>query len=159
MDGFAQRFVKSSLVWLCLGITLGLAMAIVPAWAVYRPAHMHMNMLGFVTMMIFGVGYHVLPRFVGARLWSRTLGGWHWWMSNVGLALMVLGFALRVMPRAQLALGTAMLGFGAFLSAAGAYALAFNMWRTMGGPSTVRLGRNVRRTAAEQRPQTETAGR
>ena len=134
MEWFAKGFVKASVVWLSLGVSLGVAMAAHPAWAAYRTAHMHMNLLGFVTMMIFGVGYHVLPRFTGHPLWSRRLAGWHWWLSNVGLALMVAGFILRL----NLAIGAApaavILTVGGVLSAVGAYAFAVNIWRSMDGP-------------------------
>ena len=134
MDWFAKSFVKASVIWLSLGVSLGVAMAAHPVWASYRTAHMHMNLLGFVTMMIYGVAYHVLPRFTGHPLWSRRIAGWHWWLSNVGLALMVAGFALRV----SLAIGPGPAGiiltFGGVLSALGAYAFAVNIWRTMDGP-------------------------
>ena len=49
MDWFVKAFLKASLVWLVLGVTLGVAMAAHPVWTVYRPAHMHMVLLGFVT--------------------------------------------------------------------------------------------------------------
>jgi cbb3-type cytochrome oxidase subunit 1 len=131
MDWFARAFVRASLVWLVLGVTLGTAMAVHPAWTIYRPAHMHMTLLGFVTMMIFGVGYHVLPRFVGRPLWSRRIAGWHVWVSNVGLAFMCVGFAVRVSISADQRVATAILGAGGALSAIGAYLFAFNAWRTM----------------------------
>ena len=65
MDWFAKAFIKAALVWLGLGVTLGVVMAVSPAAAVYRTAHLHMNLLGFVSMMIYGVAYHVIPRFTG----------------------------------------------------------------------------------------------
>jgi hypothetical protein len=65
VDWFVKRFLQSALVWLGLGVSAGVAMAVHPQWIIYRPAHEHMNLLGFVTMMIFGVGYHVVPRFFG----------------------------------------------------------------------------------------------
>src|SRR5581483_6555590 len=96
MDWFARDFIKSSLAWLAVGVTLGICMAIEPGLTIYAPAHMHINLLGFVTMMIYGVAYHVLPRFTGHPLWSRRLPAWHWFASNIGLAAMVAGLALRV---------------------------------------------------------------
>src|SRR4029079_9549143 len=53
MEWFVKAFLKASLAWLTLGVTLGVAMAAHPAWTVHKPAHMHMVMLGFVTMMIY----------------------------------------------------------------------------------------------------------
>ena len=81
MDPFAKAFIRASLLWFVGGITLGLAMAIHPAWVVYRPAHAHMNLVGFVVMMIFGVGYQMLPRFFKpsvARSFSRARGCWRY---------------------------------------------------------------------------------
>ena len=86
MDWFVKAFLKASVSWLAMGVTLGVAMGIKPAWSIYRTAHLHMLLLGFVAMMIFGVAYHVIPRFTGHALHSRTVAGWHWWLSNVGLA-------------------------------------------------------------------------
>ena len=63
-------FLRASLLWLVVGTSLGAAMAIHPAWAVYRPAHLHALLLGFVMMMIAGVAYHVIPRFTMAALHS-----------------------------------------------------------------------------------------
>ncbi|HUF49370.1 MAG TPA: hypothetical protein VMN60_00965, partial [Longimicrobiales bacterium] len=71
MEPFVRRFIRSSLVWLGAGVLLGLWLSVDPAAVIYRPAHMHANLLGFVSMMIFGVAYHVLPRFTGNALRSR----------------------------------------------------------------------------------------
>jgi cbb3-type cytochrome oxidase subunit 1 len=136
MDVFVKAFLKASLAWLALGVTLGVGMAVHPAWLVYRPAHVHMNLLGFVTMMIYGVAYHVIPRFSGHALHSRRLAIGQWWVSNVGLALMVAGFVTRVHG---FALATAMLGAGGSLAALGAYGFVFNVWRTMDGHPAHRL--------------------
>lgn len=129
MDWFVRAFLKSSLVWLALGVTLGVGMAVRPAWAVYYPAHVHMNLLGFVTMMIYGVAYHVVPRFVGQPLHARRLATWHWWASNCGLAAIVAGFVVR--PTVG-TLGAALLSVGGTFAATGAYMFVYNIWRTLG---------------------------
>lgn len=136
MDWFVRRFVKASLVWFGLGITLGAVMTVRPALIIYRLAHVHMNLLGFVTMMIFGVAYHVIPRFSGHPLHSRRLAGAHWWLSNVGLALLVTGFALA--PH----IGNSnrpILAAGGLLSAAGGFSFIVNLWRTIDGPAVRRV--------------------
>jgi cbb3-type cytochrome oxidase subunit 1 len=135
MEWFVKAFVRASLAWLALGVTLGVAMATHPAWTVYRPAHLHMTLLGFVTMMIYGVAYHVIPRFTGHPLHSRRLAAWHWWASNAGLALMVGGFLLRPSVGAS---ATPVLAAGGLLSALGAYAFAYGTWRTIDGPVGLR---------------------
>jgi cbb3-type cytochrome oxidase subunit 1 len=129
MEWFVRAFLRSSLAWLGLGVTLGVAMAVHPAWTVYRPAHLHMNLLGFVAMMIFGVALHVIPRFAGRPLHSARLAGAQWWMSNGGLALMMIGFGLRAGGAAG---ATLVLGSGGAVSAIGAYTFIYNIWRTLG---------------------------
>jgi cbb3-type cytochrome oxidase subunit 1 len=135
MDWFVKAFLKAALTWLVLGITLGTFMAVYPQWIVYRPAHAHMLLLGFVAMMIFGVAYHVIPRFTGNPLHSRRAPAWHWWMSNLGLANLAIGFALRAhgLPAARWALLV-----GGTLAAAGAYTFAYVIWRTIDGSSAQR---------------------
>jgi cbb3-type cytochrome oxidase subunit 1 len=127
MDSFAKTFIRASLLWFIAGITLGVAMAIHPAWAVYRPAHAHMNLVGFVVGMIFGVGYQILPRFFGHPIHSRGLASAHVWLANVGLSLLVIGFLLApsIGPRSVPVTAT-----GGSLWALGAYGFAYNMWRT-----------------------------
>lgn len=130
MERFVRRFLRASLVWLALGITFGLCMAIHPQWIIYRPAHVHMNLVGFVTMMIFGVAYHVIPRFSGHPLRSNRLPLYHWWVSNLGLVGMVTGFVLQ--PHAR-ALGAVALVSGGILETLGAYLFVYNIWRTLSG--------------------------
>ncbi|HJP84665.1 MAG TPA: hypothetical protein VJ852_01635 [Gemmatimonadaceae bacterium] len=106
-----------------------------------------MNLLGFVTMMIYGVGYHVVPRFFGHPLHSTKLGAVHWWLSNVGLAGMVAGFFMaphfgqRSMP---------VLATGGVLSALGAFAFIYNVWRTIDGQASLR---RTEQAPAARRPQ------
>ncbi|HEX6537447.1 MAG TPA: cbb3-type cytochrome c oxidase subunit I [Gemmatimonadaceae bacterium] len=135
MDWFVRAFLKASLTWLGLGVTLGLLMAVHPTLIIYRPAHLHMNLLGFVTMMIYGVAYHVLPRFSGNPLHSRTMAGIHFGVANAGLLLLVAGFVVR--PWSEVA-GYTVLGAGGVLSAAGAYLFIYNLWRTLDGAVAAR---------------------
>jgi cbb3-type cytochrome oxidase subunit 1 len=130
MEWFVKAFLKASLAWLALGVTLGVAMAAHPVWTIYRLAHMHMVLLGFVTMMIFGVAYHVIPRFAGSPLRSRRAAVVHWWISNAGLTGMVVGFGLRARGAPA---GTPTLAVGGVASATGAYIFVYLMWRTLDG--------------------------
>ncbi|CAN5657398.1 hypothetical protein BH23GEM9_BH23GEM9_36250 [soil metagenome] len=131
MEPFVRRFIRSSLVWLGAGVLLGLWMAIDARAGVYRPAHMHANLLGFVSMMIFGVAYHVLPRFSGAALRSRRAANVHLWLANAGLAAMMAGWMMRVTTPEFARYG---LAAGGLASAAGAFLFIGNIWLTLGGP-------------------------
>ena len=129
MEPFVRNFIRSSLIWLGGGVLLGMSMAIAPMQAmVYRPAHVHANLLGFVSMMIFGVAYHVIPRFSGSPLRSRRMARWHLWIANIGLGCLVGGWLVR--PSVADA-GTIMLGLGALTSATGAFLFITNIWRTL----------------------------
>ena len=110
MEAFVRNFIRSSVLWLGGGVVLGVWMALAPQAIVYRPAHVHANLLGFVSMMIFGVAYHVIPRFTGNPLSSRRLALVHLWIANIGLALLVSGWFIRPW---QWNVGTAALGTGA----------------------------------------------
>jgi hypothetical protein len=131
MEWFVKAFLKASITWLGIGVTLGVAMAVNPQFIIYRPAHVHMNLLGFVTMMIYGVAYHVIPRFTGHPLHSRRIAEVQWWLANSGLLLMVTGFFLAPhgVPAAPFALGG-----GGVLAATGAYCFIYNIWLTIDGP-------------------------
>src|SRR4051812_45724654 len=150
MTWFVKAFLKASLTWLALGVSVGVAMAAHPVWTVYRLAHVHMVLLGFVTMMIFGVAYHVIPRFAGFPLHSRRGATLHWWISNVGFGGMVIRFVLRARG---LSSGTVALALGGSLSALGAYLFVYLIWRTIDGPrstrAAVRRGRAVHTSEAE----------
>jgi len=148
MERFVRLFLKASLAWLALGVTMGVAMAAHPVWTVYRQAHMHMMLLGFVTMMIYGVAYHVIPRFAGFPLHSRRAAVVHLWISNVGLALMVAGFVTRASLAGP---GTVVLSAGGTLSAIGAYTFVYVMWRTLDGTNALRRAKQERE-AARTRP-------
>lgn len=130
MDWYSRRFLKAALVWLGCGVVVGVAMTVRPAWLAYRPVHTHLNLLGFVAMTIFGVAYHVIPRFAGHPLHSPGLAGWHWWLANVGLALLVGGFSLigvtGTLPRWVIIVGGS-------VSAVAAFLFIYNMWRTLDG--------------------------
>ena len=130
METFVRGFVRASLVWFGIGVLIGISMAFVPAQALaYRTAHIHANLLGFVSMMIYGVAYHVMPRFSGNPLYSRRLAALHFWVANLGLALLVAGWGAR-----SWAVGpaTVSLRTGAALSAVGAALFILNIWRTLG---------------------------
>ncbi len=129
MDRFVRLFIRSSLVWLGVGVAIGLLMAFAPAQAtVYRPAHAHANLAGFVSMMIFGVAYHVLPRFTGQPLHAPKLALAHVWLANAGLLLLVVGWLAR---GSGLGLGGVFVPAGGLATAAGAACFIFNIWKTL----------------------------
>ncbi len=86
MDKYAKAFVKASLIYLGIGAITGILMVAHPdlRFPLTR-VHTHINLLGFMAMMIYGVGYHILPRFMGRPVYSHRLGYVQVWLANVTL--------------------------------------------------------------------------
>ena len=87
-------FIAAALVYALLGGLLALAWLAfpqaLPAFALR--AHAHLMLVGFVAMMVFGVGLHVLPRFTGRTLFSERLADAQFVAANLGLVAMVVGW-------------------------------------------------------------------
>jgi cbb3-type cytochrome oxidase subunit 1 len=142
VDRTVVLFLRASLAWLVVGVTLGVCMAVHPPLVAYRTAHIHLLLLGFVTGMIFGVGYHVFPRFSGRPIWSPRLMLPHWYLTNVGVGTMAIAFVLRA---EGVAWSTAVLGAGGASAAVGAYLFAYNIWRTLDAAASPRQAPSARR--------------
>ena len=140
MDWSSRAFLKACLAWFGVGTTLGAVMAAWPSTTMYRAAHFHLNLLGFVSMMIFGVAYHVIPRFVGHPLHRPRLAVAHWWIANAGLIVLTLGFVLVTSIGAR---AFPVRALGGALSAIGAYLFIYNLWRTMDGSPILRRVRRA----------------
>lgn len=128
MDWFVKHFLKASLAWFSAAVLLALLMALVPTLAMYRTAHLHLALLGFVTQMIYGVALHVVPRFFGQPLVSQRMAEIQYWSAQSGLLLLVLGFVGRIHGFGP---ASAMIAVGGSLSALGAACFVINLWRTM----------------------------
>jgi heme/copper-type cytochrome/quinol oxidase subunit 1 len=109
-------FVAAALAYALLGGLLGVVWLASPGHlpALALRAHAHLMLVGFIGMMIFGVGLHVLPRFTGRPLYSERLADAQFAAANLGLLAMVCGW-LAGLPVAA-ATGGALLwaGFVAF---------------------------------------------
>jgi cbb3-type cytochrome oxidase subunit 1 len=128
MERYVSSFLRAALLWLVAGTFLGATMAAHPAWVVYRPAHAHALLLGFVMMFIAGVAYHVIPRFAMAPLRSPRLAVVHLVLANLGLGLLVAGFIGRVRhPQGWLPV----LSVGGICSLVALWLFAWNIWRTL----------------------------
>ena len=96
MDIFVRRFIIMSIVYLGISSLVGIAMLGSEKAMALKFVHSHLNMLGWVSMMIYGVGYHILPKFMGRAMHSKTLGEIQFWMANIGLVAMLLFYTVNV---------------------------------------------------------------
>ena len=98
------RFLKAGMVYFVLGTFLGVLLALPSSRDIlYRVsgarwglAHTHLNLAGFVVMIIFGIAYHILPRFAGKPLHSESWAASHFWIATLATAGMAIGFVAPV---------------------------------------------------------------
>lgn len=127
-------FIRSSLIYLAIGITMGILMIlrVLPDAAAPQyitMAHAHVNLLGWVSMLMFGVGYHILPRFSGRPLHSEGAAKAQLWLTNIGLAAMVIMLFVDAYVKQDILLyGVAPFGV---MYAVGAYLFVYNLWKTL----------------------------
>jgi len=96
MDRFVKNFILMSIVYLIIASVLGILMLAHPSLMALKFVHSHLMLLGWVSMMIYGVGYHILPKFAGRFLKSKAMGEAQFWLANIGLLGMLGFYALGV---------------------------------------------------------------
>lgn len=96
MDRFVRNFIIVSIVYLGVSSLLGVCMLWNQSLMSLKFVHSHLNMLGWVSMMIYGVGYHILPKFAGRPLKYPKMGEFQFWAANIGLIGMLLFYMLDV---------------------------------------------------------------
>lgn len=87
--GVATLFVVAGMIW-------GIQMSITQNHQL-APAHAHNNLVGFVTMAIYGFYYRLVPAAAGKRLAVI-----HFWVALVGALLFGPGIALAVTGQGEL---------------------------------------------------------
>lgn len=89
-----RMFILAALIYALLGGMVGLVWLVEPGLVPGNGPriHGHLMLLGFVGMMVYGVGLHVLPRFSGRSLFSERLGHVQFLLANLGLLVMVAGW-------------------------------------------------------------------
>jgi heme/copper-type cytochrome/quinol oxidase subunit 1 len=120
-------FLYAALAYLLVGVGIGVYMAIDSGARILEPVHAHINLVGFVMFFIFGIGYHILPRFRGRPLRSERLGWLQLWVANVGL----LGFVLLTTTNIYWGVGGALRGVFAGVLAVSFLMFIYNMGRTL----------------------------
>jgi hypothetical protein len=107
MSRLSIRCIKAAFFCLALGVGLGAWFAIDRAQGAWlRPLHAALNLWGWATLMIYGMAYHMLPRFAGRPLRRERLAAAQSWLAIGGIALVALGWVgmLNAIPLAQPAL-------------------------------------------------------
>ncbi len=129
MDKYAKAFVKASLIYFGIGTILGLLMVLVPdARFTLTRIHVHLLLLGFMAMMIYGVGYHILPRFMGRPVYSHRLGNIQAWVANVTLVGLSTSWMVEASQGGVWHFFTILFGIGQGVAV---FMFIFNLWKSM----------------------------
>jgi hypothetical protein len=104
------RFMLTGIVALILGMVIGLYMGPSQDFTLV-PVHVHLNLLGWATMMLIGLYYR------GDAVSAATrLAHWHFWIAFVGLILFVVGLTALYLGNPSLEIVLIIGSFMALLS-------------------------------------------
>jgi cbb3-type cytochrome oxidase subunit 1 len=129
MDKYAKTFVKSSLIYLGIGTIMGVWMVLSPDFRfTLTRVHVHILLLGFMAMMIYGVGYHILPRFMGRPIYSHRLGNIQVWLANITLIGLSVSWMIEGSQGEVWHLWAILFGIGQGVSI---FLFIINLWMSM----------------------------
>lgn len=129
-DKIAVKFTRVSTPYLIFGTTLTVFISLIPdGYIRFRPVIYHTYFLGWIAMMVFGVGYHILPRFADNKVYSPFLMRLNLKLANIGIAGFVFSWLLSIF------FGSAFLSnlrhpFG-ILAASALFIFVYNIWRSL----------------------------
>lgn len=128
MSNITRNFILAGFIFFLIGVTLGAALiinsvrgALVAAAPGIFLSHSHINIFGFIFMVIFGVNYHYIPIFSNRPMYSEKWAGYHLYMMSAGVVGMAIGLAVLSRP---------WIVISAIFEAAGAYLFMFNIIKT-----------------------------
>lgn len=89
------RFLKIAVVYFLVAVCLGLVMGIIHDFA-FTSVHVHLNLLGWVSMALFGIIYSIYPHVAKTKLANS-----HFWLHNIGLPIMQGTLFLQILTENQ----------------------------------------------------------
>jgi cbb3-type cytochrome oxidase subunit 1 len=109
-------FITLALVYALLAGLIGVLRLAAPGWLAgdVPRIHGHLMLLGFIAMMIYGIGLHVLPRFAGRPLYSERLADVQFMLANLGLWGMLYGWLAGAQVALTVGAGLTWLGMALF---------------------------------------------
>ena len=87
------HFLKIAVVYLAIGAGLGLYMGITVQFTL-APVHAHLLLLGWASLALAGIVYHLYPAAATTRL-ARI----HFWLHNLALPVFMVGLGMLLSGR------------------------------------------------------------
>lgn len=91
----AQNLLRISVIFILIGMAVGIGMGMAQDFRL-APAHAHFNLLGFVSLFLAGLYYHVSPR-AGASLLATIQA----WVAVIGAVVFPIGIGIVVLKGPQ----------------------------------------------------------
>jgi cytochrome c oxidase cbb3-type subunit 1 len=130
VDRFVKNFIIASILYLVISSLFGVLMMANHELLTLKFVHSHFMLLGWVSMMIYGVGYHILPRFSGKLLKNKALAEAQFWMANIGLLGMVTFYTLEIY-KPETGIYQTLAVISGFLEVASIVLFFYNMIKTL----------------------------
>ena len=130
MDKYVKNFIIMSIAYLAAASIIGVGMMLSSDWQSLRFVHSHFMLIGWVSMMIYGVGYHILPRFAGKLLKNPWVAELQFWVANAGLIGMVVFYTLLQGSPGNSSYGL-LAGISGVLQVFSSLLFFYNMWTVL----------------------------
>lgn len=75
--------LKIAVIYFVVGVGFGMFMSIAADFK-FTPVHAHVNLLGWASLALAGLIYHLFPKAA-----NHVLGKIHFWLHNIGLPFMM----------------------------------------------------------------------
>jgi cbb3-type cytochrome oxidase subunit 1 len=132
----AKNFLKIAAIYFTVGVILGLVMGIIHDFRL-ASVHAHFNLLGWVSMALFGVLYHLYPQAADTKL-AKT----HFWLYNIGVPVMQVSIALQILTENMVFLPFAIVS--SILVVVGVILFTINLFTQLSASSAQAKNRSVK---------------
>ncbi|MDY0404962.1 cytochrome-c oxidase [Virgibacillus sp. 179-BFC.A HS] len=114
-----KTLIKISVIYFAVGVSFGLYMSATHLFEL-ATVHVHLNLLGWVSLAIAGIFYVIFP-----NLARTKLAHIHFWLHNIGLPIMMLGIAFAILGGGSFLFAVATLG--GLITVIGIFCFAINV--------------------------------
>ncbi|OMP67197.1 cytochrome-c oxidase [Domibacillus epiphyticus] len=114
-------YLKVSVVYFSIGVLLGLTMGIIHDFRL-TSVHAHLNLLGWVSMALFGLIYHFYPSAANTQIAKLQF-----WLHNIGVPVMMTAIGIQIWTGEATLVSVAVIG--SILVVIGVLLFALNLFK------------------------------
>ncbi|MBY0338149.1 MAG: hypothetical protein K2X11_16160 [Acetobacteraceae bacterium] len=117
----SDRYLLAAIACALLGMAAGIAMGLTHDFRL-SPAHAHLNLLGWVTLALYGAYFRAVPR-AGLSRAARV----QFWLATIGVAMMAGPLAIALLGHREV---EPLIGIGGFMVTGAMGVFGWIVWRT-----------------------------